>query len=75
MDLEHPCEGYVELILPEGYSWKNESSRQDLPVWRIYKEGELDTPILTVRGAWKGTYDNKLSLYLNPNVFTELEGE
>lgn len=52
--------GYVSLKLPEGFSWKDNSYRADIPEWYVIDES--GKAILSVSGSWKGTYDNQLRM-------------
>lgn len=48
--------------LPDGWTMNDASWRDDLPIWHIC---DTERRIwATVSGAWKGTYDNDLKIYL-----------
>lgn len=57
-----PIEGYLPIAFPSGYHWHNNSWREDLPEWYILNSENL--AVVCVEGSWKGSYDNKLELYV-----------
>lgn len=54
---------YVEVVLPEIYIMHNNSFQEDIPDWYILRKG-TNKACAQIYGAWKGTYDNELKLYV-----------
>ncbi len=60
--LVEPDKRYWACTLPEGWRWEDESDRGDLPDWCVVDQQQRVR--ISVQGSWKGSYDNKLSLYI-----------
>jgi hypothetical protein len=60
-------EKYVSYTLPDGWSMKDKSWREDLPNFAIVDTDGMIRAV--VSGSWKETYDNRLSI----NIPDELE--
>lgn len=55
-------DGYATMTLPEGWTFNDISWREDLPEWVIVDTNNMMRA--SVRGAWKGAYDNQLDFYV-----------
>uniref|UniRef100_A0A6C0C6X5 Uncharacterized protein n=1 Tax=viral metagenome TaxID=1070528 RepID=A0A6C0C6X5_9ZZZZ len=64
---EDPPQQYVKYKLPIGWKTVDSSYRQDLPCFYIIDHENMKR--ISIHGAWKGTYDNELSLH----VLSEIE--
>jgi hypothetical protein len=51
---------YVTYTLPENWKMIDNSDRVDIPVWYIVDANNLAR--FQIAGAWKGVYDNELSI-------------
>jgi hypothetical protein len=53
---------YVRYTLPQGWRMVDNSFRQDLPEFYIIDADNMKR--VSISGAWKGAYDNDLSLHV-----------
>ncbi len=52
--------GYVSYTLPDKWTMVDHSLRKDLPEWYIIDADDMMR--YSIRGCWKGTYDNELEI-------------
>lgn len=62
-------DGYCPYTLPSGWSIKDCSERSDLPIFKIVDQ-ERNIRVV-IDGAWKGTYDNDLSMKICDAPYTK----
>ena len=64
-------EDHIKYVLPEKWTLKNSSSREDLPNWYFVDEKNMKR--IQISGSWKGSYDNELNLRIleTPKKFEE----
>lgn len=72
--IDNDGQKYVAYTMPNGWKIRNNSYREDLPVFHFVDENNMVQ--ISITDAWKETYDNELEIYkIKPYLYKPMIGE